>query len=440
MEPKRLLIADPSPQTRRLLKSDQRFSDYAIEMTSDGPETLKRLHSFKPELIIVELMLPKMHGIEILGHMRKEKGFEEIGVIITSSQTMIQNYRAAMDRGTTYFLEKPFSADEFFLIVESYFQGNLNAAPFVEKMPDLPENKTFYNPTPTIATSYIRFWGTRGSNPVAGPKYVRYGGNTCCLEVRYGKDLLIIDAGTGIRPLGEMLTNENEINLFIGHTHWDHITGFPFFAPIYRKGCKINIWAPVGFDRAPKEIFSEMLAHAFFPVRLDDMQAEFEFKELRDGDHIKIGNLVLETHYTYHPGHTLCFKIRSPHHTIGYVTDNEMLLGYHGHPGDIGKNHPLLEPHQSLISFLKDCDLLIHEAQYFPEEYQKKVGWGHSSISNATALINATHCHDWVVTHHDPQHSDSDLQVKVQLHLDILHDCHLMTQVRLAYDGLTLPL
>lgn len=439
-EKKRLLIADPSARTLRLIKESPRSSEFTIEVVKDGPECLERLPRFKPDLLLVELMLPKMHGIEILAAIRQNDETKKIGVIITSSQTMIQNYRAAIEKGTNYFLEKPFKSEEFFEVVDWYFNGMLKPAPFHDKCPIYPENRTFYNPVPTIATSYVRFWGTRGSNPVAGPRYIRYGGNTCCLEVRYGKDMLIIDAGTGIRPLGERLHDEKKIDIFIGHTHWDHITGFPFFAPIYQKGTEISIWAPVGFERSPKEIFTEMLAHAFFPVRLDDMQANLNFKELRDGDHIQVGQLTIETHYTYHPGHTLCFKIRSPHRTIGYVTDNEMLLGYHGHPHNIGKNHPLLEPHLSLISFLRDCDTIIHEAQYFPEEYRKKVGWGHSSISNATVLISATGCHDWVVTHHDPQHSDEDLQVKIQLHNDIIRDCTVECQVRLAYDGLTLPL
>jgi len=440
MTNRRILIADPAPNTLRIIKESPRAREFTIETAKDGPECLERARRFKPELILVELMLPKMHGIEILSHLRDFPETKETGVIITSSQTMIQNYQAAIERGSNDFLEKPFTADEFFRIVDDYFAGTLTPTPFKQKNPVTPAENTPYHPIPTIATTYIRFWGTRGSNPVAGPKYIRYGGNTCCLEVRYGDDVVIIDAGTGIRPLGEMLLGERELDIFIGHTHWDHITGFPFFSPIYQKGTKINIYAPVGFERSPKEIFTEMLAHAFFPVRLDDMQAELNFKELRDGDHIKKGKLTIETHYTYHPGHTLCFKIRSPHLTIGYVTDNEMLLGYHGHPKDIGKNHPLLEPHLSLINFLKDCDLLIHEAQYFPEEYQKKVGWGHSSMANATVLINAVGSKDWIVTHHDPQHSDQDLQVKIQLHADILRDTNLNTQVRLAYDGLTVPL
>ncbi|HPE85188.1 MAG TPA: MBL fold metallo-hydrolase, partial [Chlamydiales bacterium] len=230
------------------------------------------------------------------------------------------------------------------------------------------------------------------------------------------------------------------IHLFIGHTHWDHITGFPFFTPMYIPDVEVHLYAPVGYEKGTQELFSEMLAYAFFPVRLDEMQAKFHVHQMRDGDTIHIGGLTLETHYTHHPGSTLGFKVRSPTHTIGYITDNEMLLGYHGHPDAIDINHPLLEPHLSLIHFLTDCDLIIHEAQYFPEEYEHKVGWGHSSIANATVLLKHTGCQEWLVTHHDPQHSDTDLHIKLQMHQDVIADCHLHTNIRLAFDGMTLPL
>ncbi len=430
-----ILIADPSAKTLEMILRSPQAASYEIETARSGPECLDRLNRFKPDLLLVELMLPEMHAIEILDRLGGRN--KMLGVFITSAQTMIQNHRAAIERGADDYLQKPFTAEDFFARAEAFFQGNLKAQTYIG--PEITKEEAIYHPIPTVSKTYLKFWGTRGSNPVSGPKYIRYGGNTCCLEVRYGDDHFIIDAGTGIRPLGEEFQINGELNLFIGHTHWDHITGFPFFQPIYKNTTKINVYAPVGFDRKPKAIFTEMLAHAFFPVRLDDILADLTFKEIRDGDQIHIGKLTLEMHYAYHPGDTLCFKIKSPHHTVGYVTDNEVLMGYHGHPKDVGKNHPLLEPHKRLITFLRDCDTIVHEAQYFPEEYRRRVGWGHSSISNAAAFIAATGCKNWIITHHDPQHSDRDLQVKVQLLRDILNECRLDVQVRMAYDGLMLP-
>ena len=115
-------------------------------------------------------------------------------------------------------------------------------------------------------------------------------------------------------------------------------------------------------------------------------------------------------------------------------------MGYHGNPNALTKNHRLLAPYQSFISFFKDCDLLIHEAQYTPSEYRTKVGWGHSSVSNAAALVQMTGVKDWMITHHDPKHTDYDLLKKVQLQYDILEDLEIECRVRMAFDTLTIPL
>lgn len=258
--------------------------------------------------------------------------------------------------------------------------------------------------------NFLKFWGTRGSCSVSGSEFKHYGGNTCCLEVSYGDTHLIIDAGTGIRPLGETMVHDGslKIDLFLGHTHWDHIIGFPFFEPIYKPGTQITIWSPAGAGRSCRELFSDLLASEFFPVRLEQVQAHLDFRTTQQKTPIKIDSLTIDFHTTQHPGITHCFKIKTPQQTIGYVTDNEMLQGFHGLLSDV--TPALLEPHESLIHFLRECDILIHEAQYFPEEYLLKAGWGHSSARNSLAFIQHTKPTQWYVTHHDPLHTDADLK------------------------------
>lgn len=241
--------------------------------------------------------------------------------------------------------------------------------------------------------NYLKFWGTRGSCSVSGPEYAHFGGNSCCLEVRYEKTLIILDAGTGIRPLGLTLKDQN-IDLFLSHTHWDHLIGFPFFEPIYHKGHQIKIWAPKGHGRSCKELFHQLLATEFFPVHLNEMQAQLEFKTIEENTPVQIGPLILDFHHTHHPGVAYGFKIKTPHQTIGYVTDNEVHL----------------ETQRSFVQFFKGCDCLIHEAQYTPEEYEHKTGWGHSSLTRAIDLIKQLQPGQWLVSHHDPKHSDADLR------------------------------
>ena len=438
----RLLIIDPSLTAIERFLNHPKAKQFEIDSATTGPLALKKVKEFEPDLVIIDLMIPHIHGIEVIKTLKENERTRFIGIIVSTYHVMIQNYHAAIELGANYFLAKPFSMDTLFALIENYFAGTLKPDPFSLTSSHQLEHDYCYHPIPSSLTRYMRFWGTRGSNPVSGPEYSRYGGNTSCLEIRYDNDLVIIDAGTGIRGLGDMIDiGDNEtVHLFISHTHWDHITGFPFFAPLYKKNCHIIVWAPIGFEKSTKELFTSMFAYAYFPVRLDEMKAQVTFKELRDNQAVSIGNIVIDAHYVNHPGPTVGFKIQTPNKTVGYVTDNEVLLGYLGHPNEIRKDNPLLEPHLSLIKFLTDCQLIIHEAQYFPKEYHKKIGWGHSSIPNATVLIKYCRCKYWLATHHDPNHSDKDLHIKLQLHKDIIKECNLDTEIDLAYDGMILPI
>lgn len=283
--------------------------------------------------------------------------------------------------------------------------------------------------------NYLKFWGTRGSCSVSGPEYKRFGGNTCCLEIRYGETVLLIDAGTGVRPLGESMIGQGplKIDLFLGHTHWDHIIGFPFFEPLYKPGMQITIWSPAGAGRSCKELFSQLLATEFFPIRLEQVQAHLEFRTTQQKTPVHLGPITIDFHTTQHPGLTHCFKIKTPHETIGYITDNEMLQGHHGTLLEAPES--LFEPHESLIQFMKGCDYLVHEAQYFPEEYLEKAGWGHSSARNAVSLIQKTHPKHWIVTHHDPKHSDADLDRLADFVHKTLHENKVPVSVEWVPDG-----
>lgn len=288
--------------------------------------------------------------------------------------------------------------------------------------------------------NYIKFWGTRGSCAVSGPEYQRFGGNTSCLEIRYGTIRLIIDAGTGIRPLGLSMAKDGplKIDLFLSHTHWDHVIGFPFFEPLYEPGTQITIWSPAGAGRSCRELFTQLLAPEFFPIRLDQMQSQFDFRTTHQKTPVHLGDLTLDFHTTQHPGLTHCFKIKTPHQTIGYITDNEILQNYHGPLSEVPQG--AYEPHQSLIDFMKGCHFLIHEAQYFPEEYLHKTNWGHSSARNAAAFIQRAHPAEWLVTHHDPAHSDADLDRLAEFTKKVLHEQKISCPVKWIGDGHTLPL
>lgn len=253
---------------------------------------------------------------------------------------------------------------------------------------------------------YLKFWGTRGSCPTSGPEYIHFGGNTSCMEMLYENVHIIFDAGTGIRPLGKAFIKDNikKTDLFISHTHWDHILGFPFFDPVYLSDASITIWTPPSVGRPSKELFNELLAPEFFPLQLSELKAKLQFKTFDDHSPIHMGPITLTFHKVNHPGAAYCFKIQTPHQTIGYTTDNELI-------------EPFGPQEHSLIEFYRGCDLLIHEAQYFSEEYAKKKGWGHSSLFGAMKFVERTEAKRWLVCHHDPAHTDADLMRLAKLAL-----------------------
>jgi len=439
---KKILIADDSVYWTKKISNSKEISRYLVQYSKSGPQCLKKLKSFKPDLLILKLMLPQIHGIEILTIIRNDPELKKIGVIIITSKKMIQDYHAAIEAHVDYFLIRPFLITHFFHLINLFFEGKLKPNQFPKAVKKKLESKK-YKPTLPSITSYIKFWGTRGSITVAGTEYARYGGNTCCLEIKQDDQLIIIDAGTGIRQLGfEILeTKIKKIHLFLGHTHWDHIIGFPFFEPLYHSNYEINIWAPKGFGRMTKDLFTDLLAYEFFPIRLDEVQAKIKFHVIQDRIPIKLGkNLKIDFHFTFHPGMTYCFKVYTKNQIIGYATDNEMLMGYSGDPNKIKLSSPLLDPHRSLIEFFSECNLLIHEAQYTSSEYKNKIGWGHSSIPNASVLLKYAQVPEWIVTHHDPQHNDKFLIQKQFIHRSILKKCNITSHVSYAFDGLTLSI
>jgi CheY-like chemotaxis protein/ribonuclease BN (tRNA processing enzyme) len=439
-----ILITDDSEIAVGALQKSLQSTGYQILVARDGQECLDMVKAHAPELIFLDIMLPKVHGIKVLRTLKGDSRTEDIGIIMSTGKALPQDYQSAIDNGADYYLIKPFKEDHIQELVNQYFAGTLKPTPLsLDDDSSLnPAPDAFYKPQSRVTTQYIKFWGTRGSIPVAGLDYYRYGGNTSCLEIRDGEHLVIIDAGTGIRELGESVLESGitDVHLIIGHTHWDHIMGFPFFGPVYSPKFNIHIYAATGFHKSAEELFSGMLDHDYFPVRLDEMQANFRFHDLQDGAPIEVGQIKVHYQYANHPGSTLCFKIESKNRTIGYATDNEMLLGYHGHPNAITENHPLLNPYRGLIEFYKGCDVLVHEAQFTPEEYLSKVGWGHTSVSNAAVLLQYCQIHEWVACHHDPTHTDSRILKKLELHRNVLDDCNLQCRAHMAYDSLALPL
>jgi diguanylate cyclase (GGDEF)-like protein len=253
----------------------------------------------------------------------------------------------------------------------------------------------------------VRFWGTRGSIASPGSRTSRYGGNTSCVEIRSADGtLIVLDCGTGVRELGLRLMRSEprpvRINLFIGHTHWDHIQGFPFFAPAFVPGAEVNIYAPLGFQRSLEEAMAGQMESSYFPVKLRDLHSRIHFTELDEG-FFRVGDVLVETQYLNHTAPTIAYRMTSGDAIVAYVTDHEPFWKPTGngfqHPGD-----------QRHVAFLRGAHLIIHDAQYTPEEYEGKVGWGHSPIDYAADVAMAAGVQRLALFHHDPIHDDQAME------------------------------
>lgn len=246
---------------------------------------------------------------------------------------------------------------------------------------------------------WVRFWGVRGTVPCPGPDTLRYGGNTACIEVMCAKQRLIFDAGTGLRMLGAHLNGVEGLaaHLFLTHTHIDHIIGFPFFRPAYRPGNRFELWAGHmgGREGALQEVLSNVMRAPIFPVPLDIMHACIAFHDFAAGEVLRpFPGIVLRTAPLNHPNGATGYRIEFAGKSICYVTDTEH------HEGALD---------QTIVELIRGSELVIYDATYTGEEYPSFKGWGHSTWNEGVRLCEAAGAGRLVAFHHDPDHTDDDL-------------------------------
>jgi phosphoribosyl 1,2-cyclic phosphodiesterase len=244
---------------------------------------------------------------------------------------------------------------------------------------------------------YVRCWGTRGSLPAARPSTNRYGGNTPCLEIRAAGRLLIFDAGSGIRSLGEHLRRTPgriEADIFFTHYHWDHIHGFPFFAPAYAPENLFRVWGERRGGRSVKDILAGQMAMPYFPVPLSAMRAQIDLRDVGPGQTLELGPATIRTQALNHPGKALSYRIEHAGKAIVYATDTE-----HGARLD-----------ERLVRHAAGADILIYDAAYTDQEIRHgRKGWGHSTWREGVKVARAAGVRTLLLFHHEPSRDDRAL-------------------------------
>jgi len=278
----------------------------------------------------------------------------------------------------------------------------------------------------------ITFWGVRGSIPTPGPDTVQIGGNTSCVEVRAGKLLVIFDGGTGMRLLGQKLLKEMPLtaHIFFSHVHWDHIQGFPFFAPAFVGGNTFHLYGGHNVTRTLEETLAGQMDYPSFPVHLTEMGAKMTFADLYEGQSVELetgegDKLKVTTARGNHPNGVWAYRIEHRGRSAVYATDTE--------------HYSVVDPR--LAKLAKGADALIYDAMYTPEEYAgtagtggSKVGWGHSTIDEAAKLAKAAGAKQLVLFHHDPGQNDAAVREKER------RTREWFPNTIAAYEGLTLEL
>ncbi|MEB3298435.1 MAG: MBL fold metallo-hydrolase [Candidatus Sericytochromatia bacterium] len=267
----------------------------------------------------------------------------------------------------------------------------------------------------------VRFWGTRGSIAKPGPRTVRYGGNTSCVEVR-GDDgtLLVLDCGTGAHELGfHLMAHEPKPirgHMLIGHTHWDHIQGMPFFTPLFVPGNEWDVYAPHGLVQELRDTLAAQMDYTFFPVALHQLGATIRYHDLLEG-HFSLGGVEVRTQYLNHPALTLGYRLEADGCSVVYSTDHEphsrqLALGEECLHGRADR---LVNPEERRhLDFIAGADLLIHDTQYTAAEYPARLGWGHSTLEYVVEMALAAKVKRLALFHHDPMRDDAAVDELVQ--------------------------
>jgi phosphoribosyl 1,2-cyclic phosphodiesterase len=253
----------------------------------------------------------------------------------------------------------------------------------------------------------LKFWGVRGSIPTPQAAYLGFGGNTACIEIRRGDQAVVFDGGTGLRALGLAQTEAGEaaFSIFFTHFHWDHIQGLPFYPPLYRSDSKIVFHSshPAGVLR---RILEDQMKGPYFPVEMPAALAEQSYRQIGP-EGLQLDGLTIRPFPLHHPGGATGYRVDAPEGAIVYASDYE-----HGHA----------ELDRVLLEYARGADLLICDAQFTPEEYEARKGWGHSTWLQAACLARRAGVKKLLLFHHDPQHDDAAIRQMTALAAEVFEN------------------
>ena len=378
----KFFIVDDDRVFTQLMTKYLEAAGHHVSYDSSSMSALKKIIKQKPDGIILDLMMPGMDGFEVLKRLRSESSLDETKVVIVSGKSYEFDRKRAYEFGANGYITKPVDPKKSMTQLEWILEDWIK----------------------------LTFWGVHGTLPVPSNQTTKYGGNTSCITLEFSRgDLFIFDAGTGIKLFSDHLIKQkrtlDKAKIFISHSHWDHINALPFFVPLYIQGNEIEICGPSQGDISVRETISGQMNGVYFPIKIKEFSAAISFRDLKeevfDIDGIKIKTMLLN-----HPGHCLGYRIEYRGRSICYITDNEL------YP-ESNPNHNRFYV-ETLENFVQEADALIMDASYQDDEYEKKVGWGHSPISEVVNLAHRARVMTLYLFHHDLDQTDADIETKLK--------------------------
>ena len=398
-----VLLIEDDAESRRATAELFARENWTILEAGDGEAGIALALEHRPELILCDLLMPKANGFQVCRSIRQQ--LHPTKIIIISGRDYGVDRSSAIEAGADEYLVKPILWEHLREVIERV-------------LPAVDTAVVRTGPVPEFAppSTRLKFWGVRGSIPVPGSATVGYGGNTTCVEVRADGEIIILDAGSGMRGLGIALEEEFKsrpikLTLLISHTHWDHIQGLPFFLPAYKEKNTIRMLGYEGAREGLAAILAGQMETAVFPVSLRDMPSAIAIEELKEME-FSIGKVQVRSRFVNHPGICAGYRLYTSNGSIAFVPDNEpyevlkVTLARHEN-ADVNEARAYATAERAkMIEFLHGADVLIIDSQYTDNEYANKIGWGHAPVSSVVSLALDAEVDKLFLFHHDPSHDD----------------------------------
>ncbi|HEY0369463.1 MAG TPA: response regulator [Chthoniobacterales bacterium] len=398
-----VLLIEDDDESRRATSELFSRDKWNVLQAGDGEVGIELALKHRPEVILCDLLMPKANGFQVCRAIRQQ--LQPTKIIVISGRDYGVDRASALEAGADEYLVKPITWE----VLSSTIDRVLPEIP--RKFSADGHGADFHTPS-----TRLKLWGVRGSIPVPGPSTVRYGGNTSCIEIRADGEIIVLDAGSGIRELGQSLEKEFgerriKLTLLITHTHWDHIQGLPFFLPAYNRKNEIRVLGYEGARVGLATILAGQMETPFFPVSLKDLPSHIAIEELKEME-FSIGKVNVRSKFANHPGICAGYRINTSGGSIAFFPDNEpyellkLQLAQRDQTSDAEAREYSKTERSKLVEFLHGCDVMIFDTQYTDQEYEKHIGWGHGSVSRTVSLALEAQVKRLILFHHDPSHDD----------------------------------